>query len=219
MAARTGSVPSLSRRGTFWKACTIKTKTLALGKLGGLKGPTFEPPPKGGSISFCYAKAKNVPADKQGQFGLGDVWTWTAIDAETKLVPSWPVGPRDASAAYTFISDLASRLRHRVQLTTDGFRPYLSAVEDAFGAEIDYAVLQKLYGRNPENETRYSPAPWATRPEPRRIHRAGRWTTPRSVVAMRTRLPWQPSNVSQVHIPTSEHSSWLRVGSQPVTYS
>ena len=108
--------------------------------------------------SFVYAKQKNVPINKQGQFGYGDVWTWTAIDADTKLVPSWLVGPRDAGAAYTFISDLASRVRHRVQLTTDGHRPYLSAVEDAFGADIDYAQLQKIYGSEPDGEKRYSPA-------------------------------------------------------------
>src|SRR5262249_5782322 len=81
-----------------------------------------------------------------------------AIDADTKLVPSWLVGTRDIPAAHAFISDLASRLRHRVQLTTDGHRPYLSAVEDAFGGEIDYAVLQKLYGQDPGDEKRYSPA-------------------------------------------------------------
>src|SRR5216684_1580165 len=77
--------------------------------------------------SFCYAKAKNVPADKRGTFGYGDVWTWTAIDADTKLVPSWFVGNRDAESASFFIEDLASRLASRVQLTTDGNRAYLSA--------------------------------------------------------------------------------------------
>jgi IS1 family transposase len=108
--------------------------------------------------SFVYAKAKNVPAEKQGQFGYGDVWTWVAIDADTKLVPSWRVGPRDAATAYELMQDLAGRLRNRVQLTTDGHRPYLAAVEDAFGADIDYAMLVKLYGTSGENETRYSPA-------------------------------------------------------------
>lgn len=108
--------------------------------------------------SFVGAKDKNVPADKVGKFGIGSVWTWTAIDAETKLVPSFLVGTRDLGAAFTFISDLASRLRHRVQLTTDGHKPYLSAVEDAFGGDIDYAVLQKLYGSDPSAEKRYSPA-------------------------------------------------------------
>jgi IS1 family transposase len=108
--------------------------------------------------SFVYAKQKNVPADKQGQFGYGDVWTWVAIDADTKLVPSWRVGPRDAATAYEFMQDLAGRLRNRVQLTTDGHRPYLAAVEDAFGADIDYAMLVKIYGSSGEPDTRYSPA-------------------------------------------------------------
>jgi IS1 family transposase len=108
--------------------------------------------------SFVYAKQKNVPADMQGQFGVGDVWTWTAIEAQTKLIVSWLVGPRDAGAAYDFMTDAASRLRNRVQLTTDGHAPYLTAVEDAFGADIDYAMLQKIYGSDPEGEKRYSPA-------------------------------------------------------------
>lgn len=108
--------------------------------------------------SFVGAKDKNVPAEKQGKFGIGSVWTWTAIDADTKLVPSFLVGTRDLGSAFTFISDVASRLRHRVQLTTDGHKPYLSAVEDAFGGDVDYAVLQKLYGSDPAGEKRYSPA-------------------------------------------------------------
>ncbi len=107
---------------------------------------------------FCYAKAKNVPAEKQGVSGYGDVWTWVAIDAETKLIVSWLVGTRDAGTAYTFMMDVASRLRNRVQLTTDGHKPYLAAVEDAFGSDIDYAMLQKLYGSDPSAEKRYSPA-------------------------------------------------------------
>ncbi len=108
--------------------------------------------------SFCYAKQKNVPEDKQGQYGYGDVWTWTAIDADTKLVPSWLVGLRDAGYAYEFMLDLKSRLANRVQITTDGHRVYLNAVEDAFGSEVDYAMLVKLYGQVVESETRYSPA-------------------------------------------------------------
>ena len=107
---------------------------------------------------FCYAKAKNVPAEKQGVFGYGDVWTWVGIDADTKLIISWLVGTRDAGSAYTFMMDVASRLRNRVQLTTDAHKPYLSAVEDAFGADIDYATLQKLYGSDSSAEKRYSPA-------------------------------------------------------------
>ena len=108
--------------------------------------------------SFCYAKQKNVPEDKQGQFGYGDVWTWVAMDADTKLVPSWLVGLRDAGYAHEFMNDLKSRLANRVQITTDGHRVYLWAVEDAFGANVDYAMLVKLYGAEPEPETRYSPA-------------------------------------------------------------
>lgn len=108
--------------------------------------------------SFCYAKQKNVPDNLKGQFGYGDVWTWTAIDAKTKLVPSWMVGDRSAETAKTFIDDLASRLDNRVQLTTDGHSVYLEAVEESFGSEIDYAMLIKIYGSNPEGEKRYSPA-------------------------------------------------------------
>jgi IS1 family transposase len=107
--------------------------------------------------SFCYAKAKNVPEDKQGEFGYGDIWTWVAIDADTKLVPSWFVGSRDAGSASEFMQDLAGRLANRVQLTSDGHRAYLIAVEDAFGANIDYSQLVKIYGENPELEKRYSP--------------------------------------------------------------
>ena len=108
--------------------------------------------------SFCYAKAKNVPEHLKGS-GAGDCWTWVAIDPDTKLVPCWFIGQRDAGCAYHFIHDLKARLANRVQLTTDGHRAYLSAVEDAFGAEIDYAMLQKIYGNvNESPETRYSPA-------------------------------------------------------------
>jgi len=108
--------------------------------------------------SFCYAKEKNVPLSKKGQFGFGDVWTWTAICADTKLIPSWMIGTRGAGTAYEFMQDLAGRLAHRVQLTTDGQRVYLDAIETAFGANIDYAMLVKLYGHDAESETRYSPA-------------------------------------------------------------
>lgn len=106
---------------------------------------------------FVYAKAKNVPADKQGQFGYGDVWTWAAIDADTKLVPAFMVGNRNLKSARIFIEDLAGRLASRVQLTTDGLKAYLEAVEGAFGADIDYAQLVKIYGGS-QDETRYSPA-------------------------------------------------------------
>lgn len=108
--------------------------------------------------SFCYAKEKNLPEELQGQFGVGDVWTWTAIEAETKLVLSWMVGDRTAKYAKLFIEDIATRLAHRVQLTTDGHKAYLDAVYDGFGGEVDYAMLVKLYGEAPEAEKRYSPA-------------------------------------------------------------
>lgn len=108
--------------------------------------------------SFCYAKEKNVPQDRKGQFGFGDIWTFTAICADTKLIPCWYVGRRDYESATSFMQDLASRLANRVQLTTDGHKMYLQAVEDAFGGEIDFAQLHKIYGTSNEPETRYSPA-------------------------------------------------------------
>ncbi len=117
--------------------------------------------------AFCNAKEKNVPTELKGQFGYGDVWTWTAIDADSKLCVSWNVGNRDGQTASAFIHDLAERLANRVQLTTDGHKVYLDAVEDAFGADIDYAMLIKLYGATQE-ETRYSPAE-CIGCEPRRI--------------------------------------------------
>ena len=108
--------------------------------------------------SFCYAKQKNVPENKQGRLGYGDVWTWTAIDADTKLVANWLVGFRDAGCAFRLMRDLQARLANRVQMTTDGHRAYLTAVEDVFGVDIDYAMLVKLYGKELDSETRYSPA-------------------------------------------------------------
>jgi IS1 family transposase len=107
--------------------------------------------------NFCYAKAKNVPEEKKA-LGAGDVWTWIAIDADTKLGVSYLVGKRDAADAFQFMQDLSKRIANRFQLTTDGHHVYLNAVEDTFGAEIDYAMLVKVYGSNPEAETRYSPA-------------------------------------------------------------
>src|SRR5437773_8326245 len=98
--------------------------------------------------AFCGAKEKNASPEKKAQ-GWGDIWTWTAIDSDSKLILSWLVGNRDSSCATRFIGDVASRLSHRVQLTTDGFKPYLWAIEDSFGSEIDYAVLQKIYGKIP----------------------------------------------------------------------
>jgi IS1 family transposase len=109
---------------------------------------------------FVGAKDSNLPPNLRGQFGRGDVWTWVALDPETKLVAGWLVGRRSAPYAKIFMNDLAGRLAHRVQLTTDGHKAYLNAVEGAFGGEIDYAVLQKLYGSDAygiEQERRYSP--------------------------------------------------------------
>ncbi len=106
---------------------------------------------------FCYAKEKNVPEELRNKFGYGNVWTWVAIDADTKLVPAFALGNRDAETATSFIEDLASRLTGRIQLTTDGLRVYLEAVEGAFGGNIDFAQLIKLYGASQE-EVRYSPA-------------------------------------------------------------
>ncbi|MCJ7790919.1 MAG: IS1 family transposase [Dehalococcoidia bacterium] len=108
--------------------------------------------------SFCYAKQDNLPGKKRGKFGYGDVWTYVAIDADTKLVPCWLVGLRTANYAYQFMHDLRRRLTNRVQLTTDGHRKYLDAVDDAFGDNIDYAMLIKLYGSDPEGDKRYSPS-------------------------------------------------------------
>ena len=109
--------------------------------------------------SFCYAKEKNVSEEMKGTLGFGDVWTWTAIDADSKLIVSFLVGGRSADYARKFIDDLASRLAHRVQLTTDGYRAYLTAVERAFGGEVDYAMLDKIYNAPPnKGTTRYSPA-------------------------------------------------------------
>jgi IS1 family transposase len=98
-----------------------------------------------------------VPEELQGKFGYGDVWTWVALCPDTKLVPCWCVGTRGAATAYALIHDLAERLANRVQLTTDGHRVYLEAVESAFGSEIDYAMLVKLYGTDVEPDSRYSP--------------------------------------------------------------
>ena len=107
--------------------------------------------------SFVYAKARNVATAKAAPEQAGDIWTWTSIDADTKLVPSWLVGSRDAYAAQAFIGDLALRLANRVQLTSDGHKPYLEAVEQSFGADIDYAMLVKIYGEPTGAVGRYSP--------------------------------------------------------------
>jgi IS1 family transposase len=109
--------------------------------------------------AFCYAKEKNLPEELRGKFGYGDVWTWTAIDADTKLILSYVPGTRGAATAQALMNDLAGRVSNRIQLTTDGHRVYADAVERAFGSEIDYSMLVKLYGNDPrEDEARYSPA-------------------------------------------------------------
>jgi len=110
--------------------------------------------------AFCYAKKKNVPLAKKAPEAAGDIWTWVAIDADTKLVPSWWVGNRDAECARALLTDLAGRVANRIQLTSDGWRAYRDAVHDAFLDEIDYAQLVKIYGESEEakREKRYSPA-------------------------------------------------------------
>jgi IS1 family transposase len=108
---------------------------------------------------FVAAKQKNVATMKRPQFDAGDAWLWLATDAQTKLVPCWHVGTRDGEAAMEFVDDLASRLASRTQITTDGLKAYLYAVDAAFGGEVDYAQLVKLYGDAPEGaKGRYSPA-------------------------------------------------------------
>ncbi len=108
--------------------------------------------------SFVYAKQKNVPAEKRNE--AGDVWTWVALDADTKLVPTYRIGGRDLSEATAFMTDLAGRLRNRVQITSDGHAPYRLAVAGAFGGHLDYAQLVKVYGNDNSRkpERRYSPA-------------------------------------------------------------
>jgi IS1 family transposase len=108
--------------------------------------------------SFIYAKDKNLPSKLQGKYGVGSIWTWTALDADSKLIISWLVGNRDSEYAKIFMEDVASRLKNRVQLTTDGLKAYLEAVDRTFGIDIDFAQLVKLYGKSLEGEHRYSPA-------------------------------------------------------------
>ena len=110
--------------------------------------------------SFVGAKQRNVPADQQEEFGIGDVWTWTAIDADTKLVAAWMVGNRDGDAAKVFIADLAARLKNRIQLSTDGHRMYLEAVHSGFDVPVDYGMLVKHYSGEdkPTSDRKYSPS-------------------------------------------------------------
>ncbi len=109
--------------------------------------------------AFCYAKAKNVTPEIAAKHPYaGDAWTWAAIDADSKLIPAWIVGPRDGVTARIFVSDLADRLADRIQLTSDGLSAYLNAVERAFRGDVDYAQLVKIYSNTSEGEKRYSPA-------------------------------------------------------------
>ena len=107
--------------------------------------------------SFVGMKQKNIPKERRGESGLGDVWTWTALDADTKLIVAYLVGSREASVAKEFMQDVASRLSHRVQLTTDGHAAYLEGVWSGFADEIDFSQLVKLYGAEQAGESRYSP--------------------------------------------------------------
>lgn len=107
--------------------------------------------------SFVYAKEKNIPEQHSGKFGYGNVWTFTAIDADTKLVPCWLVGQRNIEHAQIFVNDLRDRLANKVQITTDGHKMYLEAIEKSFGGDVDFAQLVKLYGQDIETEKRYSP--------------------------------------------------------------
>ena len=123
-----------------------------------LKGKRYEADE---AWSFVGMKQKNVPKELQGTLGYGDVYVWVALDSDSKLIPCWHVGTRGAVSAYAFIHDLASRLANRIQLTTDGHKAYVQAVEDAFGSDIDFAQLVKLYGtlgQTKEDARRYSPA-------------------------------------------------------------
>lgn len=107
--------------------------------------------------SFVGSKQRNIPEGREDEYG--DIWTWTAIDADTKLAPSWLVGARDAATAHEFLSDLASRMANRIQLTSDGLSVYVGAVENAFGCDVDFAQLVKVYGESePEARRKYSPA-------------------------------------------------------------
>jgi IS1 family transposase len=108
--------------------------------------------------AYCYAKQKNVPQEHKGEYGYGDVWTWTALCADTKLVPSWLVGERTTEDAWCLMADLKNRLANRVQLTTDGHQSYVAAVGLTFGNDVDWAQLQKLYAPDGGGERRYSPA-------------------------------------------------------------
>jgi hypothetical protein len=117
--------------------------------------------------SFTKCKQANIPKDLKGAEDIGDTWTWIALDSQTKLIPCFYVGKRTSADAYFFINDLAGRLANRVHLTSDGLKAYLEAVEGAFGSEIDYAQLVKLYGKDngQVTEARYFPSPVHRHPQ------------------------------------------------------
>ena len=119
--------------------------------------------------SFTYAKQANVDKAKKAPDHAGDTWTWTAIDADDKLIISWHIGPRDAGSAFTFLSDLAGRLADRVQLTSDGLNAYIGAVEHVFGIDVDFAQLVKIYGQQDNAESYYSTPPKCVAAKKRRI--------------------------------------------------
>ena len=120
--------------------------------------------------SFCYAKERNVPEEHKGKLGYGDVWTFVAIDADTKLVVGWYVGWREPEDAYEFAKDIKGRLDNRVQLTTDGHRMYYLAVDAAFGDDVDYAMLVKYYGTTYDENHRYAGYPKCTKAKPKWVH-------------------------------------------------
>jgi IS1 family transposase len=146
-------------KGTILDLLAVAGETALMYQDAMLKNPTCQRIQCDEIWAFCYAKQKNVPNEMRGQPGMGDIWTWTAMDAQTKLMINWQLGARDAANAHVFMAGVAERLAHRVQLTTDGNRVYLAAVENSFGSAIDFAQLIKLYGKGDDNpDTKYSPA-------------------------------------------------------------
>src|SRR5665213_429305 len=163
--------------------------------------------------AFCYAKQKNVPTAKAAPDGAGDIWTWVGLDADSNLVVSWYVGNRDSEAAMTFIDDLAPRLASRVQLTSDGHKPYLEAIEGAFGGDIDYAMLVKVYGAAPEGQRRYSPAICTGAPQVSR-RRKSRSQVCQHVVCRAPKSEYQNGQSSY----DAAHQCFLKEGRKPCAY-